>query len=91
MLKMGIGSSSTLLESIRDASELGAPLDKLLATCTLNAASLFRFEGRGQLAAENIADVVVCSKDLVVEATIAQGQFLVRDSEPVVRGVFEDR
>lgn len=91
MLKMGIGSSATLLESIRDASALGAPLDKLLATCTLNAASLFRFERRGELAAGNLADVVVCSKDFAVEATIAQGQFLVRDSEPVVRGVFEDR
>ena len=91
MLKMGIGSSKTLLEGIRDARELGAPLEKLLATCTLNAASLFRFAGRGLLATGNIADVVVCSNDLKVEANLVEGRFLVRDSEPVVRGVFEDR
>ena len=91
MVKMGIGSSVTLLQGIRQARELGAPLEKLLATCTLNAASLFRFKGRGQLAAGNIADVVVCSQELEVEATIAEGHFLVRNSEPVVRGFFEDR
>ena len=91
MVKMGIGSSVTLLQGIRQARDLGAPLEKLLPTCTLNPASLFRFKGRGHLAAGNIADVVVCSQELKVEATIAEGHFLVRNSEPVVRGFFEDR
>jgi len=80
-----------LLQGIRQARDLGAPLEKLLPTCTLNPASLFRFKGRGHLAAGNIADVVVCSQELKVEATIAEGHFLVRNSEPVVRGFFEDR
>ena len=75
MTKMGIGSSSTLFGSIREAQELGAPLPKLLATCTLNAASLYRFVGRGQLKTGNIADVLVCSNDLSVEVNLAEGKF----------------
>ena len=89
LLKMGIGSSSTLLESIREARALGAPLEKLLATCTSNAAELFRFHGRGRLEQGCIADLVICSESLEVESTLAEGRFLVRDSTPIVRGVFE--
>jgi beta-aspartyl-dipeptidase (metallo-type) len=89
LLKMGIGSSSTLLESIREAHSLGAPLEKLLATCTANAADLFRFHGRGRLEQGGIADLVICTESLEVESTLAEGRFLVRDSIPTVRGVFE--
>ena len=89
LVKMGIGSSSTLLESIREARALGAPLEKLLTTCTSNAAELFRFHGRGRIEKGNVADLVICSEALEVESTLAEGRFLVRDSSPTVRGVFE--
>jgi len=89
LTKMGVGSSSTLLATIRDACGLGAPLEKVLATCTSNAGALFRLHGRGRLVAGSIADLVICTEDLEVEGTMAGGQFLVRDGSPLVRGVFE--
>lgn len=89
LIRMGIGASASLLEAIRDARALGAPLPALLTTCTANPARLFRLHGRGRVAVGGFADLVALDAELRVVHTLAEGRFLVRDGRAVVRGPFE--
>ncbi len=59
LVHMGVGSSETLLETVRTLVAEGVPLDAALAPMTRNPASLFRFHDRGALKPGLLADVVL--------------------------------
>jgi beta-aspartyl-dipeptidase (metallo-type) len=86
---MDVGKSFALLEAIRDARELGAPLPQLLATCTSNAADLFRLHDKGRIQVGKHADLVVIDDRMQALHTMARGRWMVRDGKALVRGLFE--
>lgn len=88
---MDVGSSATLLQTVRGAVELGVPLDKALLPVTRTPAALFRLAGKGRLQPGDDADLVVLDADLQLQGMIAGGRWLVRDGAPTVRGPFEPR
>lgn len=89
LTRMDVGTPSTLLPAIRDAIKLGVPPALALATITRNPAELFRLRWKGRIVVGHDADLVVCDPDLQVESVLCGGRWMVRDGEPVVRGVFE--
>lgn len=86
---MGVGTSATLLRTVRSLVDRGVELDLALSTCTLNVARLFRLSGKGQLAVGADADLVLLDSDLGVEGLIVGGRWFVRNGAAVVRGPFE--
>jgi beta-aspartyl-dipeptidase (metallo-type) len=90
LVHMGVGSSHSLLETLRALVAEGVPLSDALAPVTSTPARLFRFEDRGRLAPGLRADVLLLDEGLRVRALWAGGRPLVRDGVPVVRGLFEE-
>jgi beta-aspartyl-dipeptidase (metallo-type) len=86
---MGVGTSATLLASVRSLVQRGVALDAALATCTSNVASLFRLAGKGRLKAGLDGDVIAVDDRLRVVHALAGGRWMVRDGVAVERGWFE--
>jgi beta-aspartyl-dipeptidase (metallo-type) len=86
---MGVGTSATLLASVRSLVQRGVALDAALATCTSNVASLFRLAGKGRLEAGMDGDVIAVDDRLRVVHVLAGGRWMVRDGVAVERGWFE--
>jgi beta-aspartyl-dipeptidase (metallo-type) len=89
LVHMGVGSSASLLETLREVVGAGVPLAEALAPVTSTPARLFRFHDRGRLAVGLRADVLLLDEALGVRALWGGGQPLVRDGAAVVRGLFE--
>ena len=89
LLRMDVGSPSTLLDTVRTLVDAGVPLGEAVAPCTSHVADLFRLRGKGRLIPGADADVLVLDERLHPHHVIAKGRFLVRDGEVVVRGPFE--
>lgn len=86
---MDIGTSATLLQTVRRLVDAGIALEDALKPVTSSVAGLFRLHGKGVIEAGASADLVVLNADLTVRHVLARGQWLVRDGSPVVRGLFE--
>jgi beta-aspartyl-dipeptidase (metallo-type) len=91
LLRMGVGTSMSLLATLRGAVARGIELELALAATTRNVARLYRMHDRGEIAVGKRADLLVVNHDLEVDLVIANGRILVRDGEPLVRGPFEAR
>lgn len=89
LLGMGVGASSTLLEAVFEAVELGVPFGYALATVTANPAAHFRFRGKGRVAVGADADVCVVDASGAVVDLWANGRGMVRGGEAIVKGMFE--
>ena len=89
LLKMDVGRSETLLNTLRQSRELGLPLEQLFPLVTENPARLFRLHGRGSLEVGSYADVVILNRDLSVQGCLAEGRWMVRDGIATVKGLFE--
>lgn len=89
LLKMDVGRSETLLNTARQAQELGIPLETLLPLITETPAQLFRLAGRGTLSVGSYADVVLLNPDLSVDGCMVEGKWMVRDGKATVKGHFE--
>lgn len=89
LLKMGVGASASILDTVRALVGRGLSLEQALAPCTRSPAALFRLRGKGRISVGCDADLLVLSPELRVEAVCARGRWLVRDRVPVVRGLFE--
>lgn len=86
---MDVGSPHTLLQTVRSLVDRGLSLERALAPVTANPAALFRFGRKGRLAVGMDADVLVVDRQLAPVHVLAGGAWMVRDGEPVVRGLFE--
>lgn len=86
----GVGQSTTLLETIREAhGQHGIPLAELLPVFTRNVSTLLRLPSKGRLAAGCDADLLVLDATLQLRSTLARGRWLVREQVALVRGPFE--
>jgi beta-aspartyl-dipeptidase (metallo-type) len=90
LLRMEVGASRALLQSIVEAVNLGVPLEFALATVTLNVARQLRLPSKGRLAVGADADCVVLDRDLRVREVFALGRPMVRASRAVRWGPFEE-
>jgi len=89
MLSMGIGSSHTLLETIRQLTAEGLGLEQILPYFTQNVSTLMRLEGKGKIAQGADADLLVLDEELAVRHLIVGGGWHIRDGRQQVRGSFE--
>lgn len=89
IISMNVGSSSALIETIRELMRAGRPLESVLPVFTSNVASLLRLPRKGRLVEGTDADLVVLDPDGGVQHVMARGRWHVRDGQPVVRGTFE--
>jgi beta-aspartyl-dipeptidase (metallo-type) len=89
LVQMGVGSSASLLDTLREVVGAGVPLAEALHPVTSTPARLFRFHDRGRLAVGLRADVLLLDDALRVRALWGGGQPLVRDGAAAVRGLFE--
>lgn len=89
LLRMEVGKSSALLDTLRELVSGGLPLDQALRPLTATPAALLRLGQKGALAPGADADIVLLDADLRLHSTIASGRWLVRAGRPLVRGPFE--
>ena len=86
---MGVGSCSTLLDTVRSLVVAGMPLGRALAPVTTSVATLYRLHTKGRLQRGMDADVVVLDAKLQVHHVFARGRKMVLDGTPCVLGPFE--
>ena len=65
------------------------PLETAIKAITSNPARVLCLKGKGHIKEEFDADLCLMTKDLAIDTVIARGQIMVKDGEPVVKGLFE--
>ena len=87
---MGIGQSSCLLKEVRECvTKENIPLEAALKAITSNPARVLCLKGKGHIKEGFDADICLLTKDLTIDTIIAKGQIMVKNGEPVVKGLFE--
>lgn len=89
-LGMGMGQSSCLLKEVRECvTKENISLETALKAITSNPARVLCLNGKGHIKEGFDADLCLMTKDLAIDTVIARGQIMVRNGEPVVKGLFE--
>jgi beta-aspartyl-dipeptidase (metallo-type) len=86
---MGIGSSHTLLETVRRLAAESLNLEQILPYFTKNVATLMRLQGKGVIAQGMDADLLVLDKEFAVLQLMVGGRWHIRNGQQQVRGSFE--
>jgi beta-aspartyl-dipeptidase (metallo-type) len=89
MQSMDIGSSRTLLETLRQLAIQGLSLDDTLPHFTSSVASLLRLPGKGAIAQGMDADLLVLDENLAVQHLMAGGRWHIKDGRQQILGSFE--
>ncbi len=88
---LGVGKVSSLYREFRDAViKDGVPLYQALLPVTKNPAVILKLNGKGRIAPEMDADLILADKDtLAIDTVLAKGRVMVVKGMPVVHGTFE--
>lgn len=86
MVKMGVGSSETLLEMVRELAQRDVPLTDALALVTAHPARAAMLAGKGSLAVGADADLIVLDDRLALDAVMARGEWLMQGGALTARG-----
>jgi len=89
LLNMDIGSSRTLLETIRQLDAEGVGLEESLPCFTSNVADTMRLRGKGVIAQGMDADLLVLGSDLRVQHLMANGRWHIKNGRQQILGQFE--
>ena len=85
-----MGQSSCLLKEVRECVRReNIPLEIAIKAITSNPARVLCLSEKGQLKEGYDADICLMTEDLNIHTVIAKGQIMVKDGEPVVKGLFE--
>ncbi|WP_412070335.1 beta-aspartyl-peptidase [Rubrivirga sp. IMCC43871] len=87
--RMDFATSVALADLLGTLLDRGVPLDAALAPFTATPATYLRLHGKGTIAVDTDADLVVLGDDHRPTDVMARGAWHVRDSRPVRRGTFE--
>ena len=89
-LGIGMGQSSCLLKEVKECVEReNIPLETAIKAITSNPARVLCLNGKGHIKEGFDADLCLMTKDLTIDTVIAKGQVMVKNGEPVVKGLFE--
>lgn len=89
-LGIGMGQSSCLLKEVKECVEKeNIPLETAIKAITSNPARVLCLYGKGHIKEGFDADLCLMTKDLTIDTVIAKGQIMVKNGEPVVKGLFE--
>lgn len=89
-LGIGMGQSSCLLKEVKECVEKeNIPLEIAIKAITSNPARVLCLNGKGHIKEGFDADLCLMTKDLTIDTVIAKGQIMVKNGEPVVKGLFE--
>ncbi|WP_096190702.1 beta-aspartyl-peptidase [Evansella halocellulosilytica] len=88
---LGVGKVKSLFTEVRDAHvKEQIPFDQALKVATENPANVLKLDAKGTLKPNKDADILILSKDhLEINSVIANGRWLMKDNEYVVKGTFE--
>ena len=89
MLHMDIGSSSSLLQTIRKLHQNGRPLEQILPAFTSNVAELLRFKSKGHVVKGADADLVVLDSNLNITSVMVLGNWHLFEKQITRKDVFE--
>ncbi len=89
VVRMGVGHSGSLLDTVRELLGRGHPLEQILPAFTSNAATLLRLPEKGRLRVGADADLVVLDSAGRTHDVLVRGVWHVRHGQPVRRGTFE--
>lgn len=89
-LGIGMGQSSCLLKEVRECVQReNIPLEIAIKAITANPARVLCLNAKGQIKDGFDADLCLMTEDLNIHTVIAKGQVMVKDGEPIVKGMFE--
>ena len=86
---MDIGSSRTLLETLRILAAEGLSLDEGLPYFTYNVAKLMRLHSKGRIAVGQDADLLVLDEKLKLQHVMANGRWHMKNGEQQQWGSYE--
>ncbi|MEP5764239.1 MAG: beta-aspartyl-peptidase [Halieaceae bacterium] len=86
---MDIGSSHTLLETLRLLQAEGLGLEDTLPSCSSNVAALMRLHSKGRIAEGMDADLLVLNEQLDLQHLMALGHWHIKNGQQLKRGSFE--
>ena len=89
LLSMDIGSSRTLLATLRTLAAQGLGLDETLPYFTSNIAKLMRLSSKGSIAAGQDADLLVLDENLELQHVMASGRWHIKNGEQQKWGSYE--
>ncbi len=89
LLSMDIGSSHTLLQTVRALLDEGLALDEILPYFTANIARLMRLHGKGTIAIGQDADLLVLDGKHRVQHLLANGHWHIKNGEQQILGSYE--
>ena len=89
LLSMDIGSSHTLLDTVRHLVAEGLGLDELLPYFTSNVATLMRLHYKGGIAPGQDADLLVLDSNLNVQHLMANGRWHIKNGQQQILGSYE--
>ena len=89
LTRMGVGTSSTLMETVRTLITEGVALEDILPSLTSNVAALLKLHTKGEIATGMDADLVVLNDTHAVTDVMCNGRWHVRDEQAIVFGTYE--
>ena len=89
-LGIGMGQPSCLLKEVRECVQReDIPLEIAIKAITSNPARVLCLSSKGHVQECFDADLCLLTEDLKVHTVIAKGRVMVKDGQPVVKGLFE--
>jgi beta-aspartyl-dipeptidase (metallo-type) len=86
---MGIGSPSTLIETVRELTDANIPLNEILPPVTSNVADILKLSSKGRLECGKDADLLVLNDRHQIQDVMCMGRWHVRDGSAVIVGPYE--
>ena len=86
---MAIGSSHSLLETLRCLAAEGLSLDQMLPCVTSNVARLMRLPGKGVIAEGMDADLLVLDDQMQVQHLLAGDRWHIKNGRQEIQGSYE--
>ncbi|WP_341349022.1 hypothetical protein [Fervidicella metallireducens] len=89
LIKMGVGSPSTNLKTLKECVENGIPLETALIPFTSSPAKLLKLKDKGSLKESFDADMLLLDEKLQPHTVISRGRIMVANYKPTVLGTFQ--
>lgn len=92
LIGLGVGSVSSLYREVRDAVlKEDIPLEIAIKTITSNVAECLKLKNKGKIEKGKDADIILVNKeDLMIKGVLARGMELMKDSQALFKGTFEE-